>query len=117
MQKNLGVVVASVFAVFATMIFSAGLAGAANEPETVGEMPDVKGMFLDQARAMVSDITGPLDLDVQTDDTKGSREQINDANWTVCWQYPKPEADLLLYQSKVTVAFGVRRSTDPDCWQ
>ena len=55
MQKNLGVAVASVFATFVMMVFSAGLARAANEPEPVGEMPDVKGMLLNQALGMVSE--------------------------------------------------------------
>ncbi|MGE0783576.1 hypothetical protein, partial [Mycolicibacterium sp.] len=79
-------------AVLAGTIGLAGPAAAAQDPTPTPApasqwvMPNVRGMILQRAMNEIFAVTGTTDLDIRTQDTKGTREQINLTNWTVCGQ-------------------------------
>lgn len=91
---------------------AAGPVAAAPAPEWL--MPDVKGMVLANAIDEVLTVTGGAELNIVTDDTKGTREQINMTYWVVCWQSPK--AGVAISQKSKYVGLGVKRLSDENCY-
>lgn len=96
-------------AVFAGAVLLAGQATAAQ----TWEMPDVKGMNLEQAESVILDMTGETKVAMRSFNTTGAtQEQLNPTNWIVCYQYPLAGNELT---DKTGIAFGVRRPNE-DCW-
>lgn len=103
--------VASASLVISSLVTLSGAAEAADGPWI---MPLVRDLNAEQAIEAIRDVTGPVELDIALRDTKGNREVINLANWTVCSQAPSPEG--VISQKSRRVVLFVKRAADDNCW-
>lgn len=92
-----------------------GFAGHVSAAEPPWQMPDLIGANLQQAIDTVTELTAPVELPISTSDSKGRRKQLNNSNWTVCWQSPKAGVEFTPKTAKY-IAFAVKRASDDTCW-
>lgn len=113
MRKQLIAGLAVTFGMLAATTGFAGPAVAAQDSDVVWEMPDVRGMVLQQAVNAVFDVTGPAELDLRLIDSRAGQQVINQTNWAVCAQ--SPGAGGTISQKTMRVVLYVKRFNQRYC--
>lgn len=111
-QRVIGAFVAAPV-LLAAAVGLAGSAAADDAPPGTWEMPDVTGVVLEKADAVIREATALPGLKIKTLDYVNHQNQLNLTNWVVCAQSPK--AAVLVPPERKSVTLYVKRPNQKSC--
>ncbi|MGB0876728.1 MAG: hypothetical protein ACPGXI_06655 [Mycobacterium sp.] len=90
-----------------------GSAGPVSAAPAVWEMPNVRQTVLKAAIKAVKEVAGPAELKLRIVDLKNGQDVMNESNWLVCAQFPRPGETIS--QKTKRVSLYVKRFNQKRC--